>query len=163
MGRRHSPGEAATFTVTASPGEKLSLATMFVPSNDGFYGPADGIALFQNGSPVSGNVTSQIGLYDAGTKQNQKLFGPATKPMRPHANYGPSESKPVRALRQVNDGNYYPANSSVIKVTVTAMPIGGAATGGGSTSGVEDLGLFAVGGAAVIAGGVAFAARKRLG
>lgn len=42
------------------------------------------------------------------------------------------------------------------------MPDGGVATGGGSTSGVEDLGLIAAGAAALVAsGGVALVARRR--
>ena len=32
-----APGESATFTFTASPGDKLQLMTMFVQSNDWFY------------------------------------------------------------------------------------------------------------------------------
>jgi hypothetical protein len=67
------PNNAYEFTVEATPGDYLSLATMFVQSNDLFYGPTGtGIALFNAaGSPVSGDVTDQIELWDAGTEVNQ--------------------------------------------------------------------------------------------
>ena len=44
---------------------------------------------------------------------------------------------------------------------LSSMPSGGVATGTGSTSGIEDLGLFAVGGGLLAAGGAAFALRRR--
>ncbi|MGH3321913.1 MAG: CHRD domain-containing protein [Streptosporangiaceae bacterium] len=50
--------------------------------------------------------------------------------------------------------------------TVSAMPAGGVQTGGGSTAGTEDAGLFAVGGALVIAAGAGLgtiAYRRRVG
>lgn len=34
------PGDAYEFEVVAAPGQRLSLATMFVQSNDGFFAPA---------------------------------------------------------------------------------------------------------------------------
>jgi hypothetical protein len=44
----------------------------------------------------------------------------------------------------------------------TPLPSGGVATGGGSTSGVEDLALLAVGGALLVAAGAVFALRRRV-
>src|SRR6516164_5896378 len=54
------PGGA--FEFTAKPGERLTIATMFVQSNDLFYAPREeGIALFDaSGKPIAGDVTSQI-------------------------------------------------------------------------------------------------------
>lgn len=43
---------------------------------------------------------------------------------------------------------------------LVAMPVGGAATGIGSTAGIEDKGLFAVGGVAVLFAGVILANRR---
>jgi hypothetical protein len=56
-----SSGESYTFTLTAEPGDKLSLLTMFVQSNDWFYSTHNddsGISLFdESGAPVSGDVS----------------------------------------------------------------------------------------------------------
>lgn len=53
------------------------------------------------------------------------------------------------------------ATSPTLCGVLSAMPSGGVATGTGSTSGVEDLGLFALGGGLIAAGGM-FAARRRV-
>jgi hypothetical protein len=46
---------------------------MMGQSNDWFYGPSDsGIELFKNGKPISGDITSQIILWNAGTEVNQE-------------------------------------------------------------------------------------------
>ena len=68
------PGGAYEFTFFAAPGMRLSFANMFVPSNDFFYAPdGTGIALFDDmGMPVSGDVTSQVMLWDAGSEVNQE-------------------------------------------------------------------------------------------
>ena len=55
------------------PGDRLSLTTMMGQSNDWFYAPVEsGIPLFENGNPISGDITSQIILWDAGTEVNQE-------------------------------------------------------------------------------------------
>ena len=68
------PGQAFEFKVTAKPGERLSIASMFAQSNDLFYAPREeGIALFDaSGKPIRGDVTSQILLWDAGTEVNEE-------------------------------------------------------------------------------------------
>ncbi len=58
------------FDFQATPGSKLSFATMQVVSNDWFYAPAGvGIDLFENGNPVTGDITNQIYLWDSGTEE----------------------------------------------------------------------------------------------
>jgi hypothetical protein len=116
-----TPGETATFALTAAPGDRLSFATMFVTSNDLFFAPGEeGISLFKDGEPVDGNVTSQIELWDAGTEQNQKGVGPDAKPNQAlvATDVGPKEDKPVRPISEVDGPNEYPAVADVIKVTV---------------------------------------------
>ncbi|UCC84797.1 MAG: spondin domain-containing protein [Gemmatimonadota bacterium] len=113
------PGQSYSFTVTATPGAKLSLATMFVQSNDLFYAPdEEGIALFSmGGSPVSGDVTSQFMLWDAGTEVNQEPgIGLDQAPRQSAPDSGAEENGTVRL---VNDGYTYPSVSDVIRVTVT--------------------------------------------
>ena len=52
------------------------------------------------------------------------------------------------------------ATSPALCGALTSMPTGGAATGGGATSGVENLWLFAAGGAALAAAGGALVLRR---
>lgn len=116
------PGMSASFTVTAEPGAKLSFATMFVPSNDAFYGPAAGIALFDDrGEPVSGDVTGQVAAYDAGTEVNQEFYGPATKPMQPRPDFGTPEGSVVKPVGEVEGPQSYPPSAQVIRVTVSVV------------------------------------------
>lgn len=53
------------------------------------------------------------------------------------------------------------ATSPALCGTLTAMPTGGVDTGGGSTGGIENLGLLALGGGLVAAGGGIAVARRR--
>jgi hypothetical protein len=106
------------FEVKARPGDHLSFATMFVQSNDKFYAPADGnIALFDAaGKPVSGDLTSLVRLYDAGTEKNELPgAGPNQAPRQKAMNQGTDEGGNVRLA---NDGFTYPAVNGVIKLTV---------------------------------------------
>ncbi|MEL7155373.1 MAG: spondin domain-containing protein [Actinomycetota bacterium] len=67
------PGSSYSFTVTAAPGQRLSFATMLVQSNDWFLAPMpEGIALYDDaGAPISGDITDQIHVFDAGTEIDQ--------------------------------------------------------------------------------------------
>lgn len=57
----------------AVPGTKLNFATMQVVSNDWFFGPTGaGINLFENGVPVTGDITDQIYLWDSGTEEEDE-------------------------------------------------------------------------------------------
>lgn len=115
------PGDAYEFYVTAKPNDYLNFATMFIQSNDLFVGPlAEGIALFdQNRNPISGDVTAQNFLWDAGTEVNETPgVGPNQAPRQSGPNTGPDENGVVQI---VNDGYTYPAVSEVIKITVTAL------------------------------------------
>lgn len=63
------PGESASFTVTAAPGDRLQIATMFAQSNDWFFAfGGAGLDMFTGATPVSGDVTPQIVILDAGTE-----------------------------------------------------------------------------------------------
>ena len=114
------PGGAYEFTVVAVPGDRLSFATMFVQSNDLFYAPdGAGIALFHSdGTPVSGDVTAQVMLWDAGTEVNQEPgVGPDQAPRQAGPNTGPDEGG---AVQIVSDEFSYPDTSATIRVTITA-------------------------------------------
>ncbi len=117
-----APGGAFEFTVEALPGEKLSLATMFVPSNDLFYAPGpNGIPLFDaSGTPRNGDVTGEVELWDAGTEPNgQPGFGPDQAPAQGSPDQGADEGGVVRRIGNVDDGYAYPTVSDSISVSVT--------------------------------------------
>ena len=116
------PGGAYEFRVTAKPGERLTIAMMFAQSNDLFYAPReDGIALFDaGGKPISGDVTSQILLWDAGTEVNEEPgLGPNTGPLQPAPHTGRPEHGVVQPIGEVKDGFHYPSVADVLRVTVT--------------------------------------------
>lgn len=67
------PGESISFQFSAAKGQALSFATMYGWSNDLFFAPENpGIKLYQdNGTPIEGDVSAQIKLWDNGTRINQ--------------------------------------------------------------------------------------------
>jgi hypothetical protein len=116
------PGESYTFEVSADPSAdpKLSLATMFVQSNDLFYAPdPSGISLLADGEPVTGDVTGELALWDAGTEVNQPPGeGGDQAPRQDGPDTGEDEDGVVRP---VDDEFEYPSTEEVIEVTLTQM------------------------------------------
>ncbi|MDE2811364.1 MAG: spondin domain-containing protein [Gemmatimonadota bacterium] len=115
-----TPGNAYEFTFVARPGDRLSFATMYVQSNDLFLAPGEtGIALFtDDGLPISGDITDQIGLWDAGTEVNEEPgVGENQAPRQAGANTGADEGG---AVRLVDDGFTYPAVTDIVRITVTS-------------------------------------------
>jgi hypothetical protein len=113
-----TPGGAYEFTFSAAPGMKLSFTMMFGQSNDLFYAPDSAIALFDaKGQPVSGDITSRLVLWDAGTEVNQEPgVGTDQAPRQKAPNTGQSESKNIAPVK---DGFTYPKTSEVLRVTIT--------------------------------------------
>ncbi len=115
------PGSSFRVELSASPGERLSLATMLGQSNDLFYafGP-EGIALFDaNGQPISGDVSSALALWDAGTEVNEYPgAGPNQAPRQSAPGAGPAEGGVVHL---VDDGYTYPEPTDILRVTITPM------------------------------------------
>ncbi len=113
------PGDVYEVHFTADPGDKLSLATMLMQSNDLIFGPRDGrLELFGgDGRPVQGDITAKFELYDAGTEVNEDpKFGPNVGLNQTRLNQGNSEALPVRL---VDDGFAYPSATTVLKITIT--------------------------------------------
>ena len=113
-----APGAAYSFDFNAAPGQSLSFATMFVQSNDLFYAPDEaGIALYaEDGSPISGDVTDQIALWDGGTEVNQE---PGTGSEQPPRQAGPDTGEAEAGVVQlVDDGFSYPAVGGHIQVSI---------------------------------------------
>ena len=109
------PGGSYSFSFNASKGHKLSFATMFVKSNDLFYGPSDeGLDLFDGDTPLTGDITSMISLWDAGKEVNEEPGMGANQPLNQSgANTGTDENGNVM---MVNDGFTYPEVNENIKV-----------------------------------------------
>ncbi|MEM6292185.1 MAG: spondin domain-containing protein [Myxococcota bacterium] len=115
------PGNAYAFQFDAEPGYAVSFATMFIQSNDLFYGPdSSGIALFdEDGNPRSGDITDEVTLWDAGTEDNQwPGAGPDQAPRQAGPDTGGGRSGNVRL---VDDGFTYPADDQVIRVTLSVV------------------------------------------
>jgi len=117
------PGDSYEFTVTAGPGMKLFMTMMFGQSNDWFYAPgANGIALFDaKGMPVSGDITNQLYLWDAGTEKDEEIgIGPNQGPRQKAPNTGEDEHGVVH---RVKDARWAGKNAEFFRITIT--PEGG--------------------------------------
>lgn len=121
-----TPGKEYEFTIHAGRSQNLSFATMLAATNDLFFGPDDsGIPLYdENGDPISGDVTDQVYLWDAGTEVNEEpAVGPNTVTNQPDVNTGEDENGNVLMIGDVTTGFDfdYPATSEIIQVTITHM------------------------------------------
>jgi len=114
------PGDSFEFTVTAMPGMKLFMTQMFGQSNDWFYSPgANGIALFDSkGNAVSGDITNQLYLWDAGTEKDEEIgIGPNQGPRQKGMNTGEAENGVVH---RVKDARWAGRNAEYFRITITA-------------------------------------------
>jgi hypothetical protein len=112
-----TPGQSYEFELSASPGQSLSLAWMFGQSNDLFYSNERPIALFAGGKPVSGDMTAQISLWDAGTEVNEEPgLGPNQAPRQKSPDDGIVEKQSVAHVR---DRYTYPPTGQVLRLTIT--------------------------------------------
>lgn len=67
LGAPVGPGGAVTVELVARPGDRLSVVTMLVCTNDGITGLSAGRL------PTSGSLTYDIAAYDAGTEVNTEV------------------------------------------------------------------------------------------
>lgn len=115
------PGSGYTFEVTGAPGDHLSLASMFGASNDWVAATdPEGIALFDAaGMPLSGDVSSELSLWDVGTEQSEEPgVGPDTGPQQAAPNTGAEDSD--RSVRKVGSAYATPLPTHLM-VTVTPI------------------------------------------
>ncbi len=124
-------GAAYEFSFYAGPSTvpgtttKLSFATMFVASNDLFYAPlGSGITLYEDGEPISGDITDQVFLWDAGTEVNE---APGSESQPPTNMGGEDEGGVVQLLDETTEGGLlvpnvdvaYPLVNEAIKVMIS--------------------------------------------
>ena len=112
------PGGAYEFSFNAEPGMKLSLAMMFGQSNDWFYAfDANGIHLFEGNKPISGDVTSKLILYDAGSEKDEEIgIGPNQGPRQKTPNTGDDEKGVVHKAKT---SVYFNKTAELFRVTIT--------------------------------------------
>lgn len=119
------PGGSYSFTVFAQPGYNLAFSIMFVQSNDWIYTFSQGgMPLFKNGSPVNGDVTNAILLYDVGSEVDQFPGAGLDQVIRQSGpDTGANDENNV--LRRLNfddtDPFEIPPTNQVVKVTVTPI------------------------------------------
>jgi len=115
-------GAAYEVTVSAASGDRLSLTVMMGQSNDWFYAPPEsGIELYKNGKAISGDITSQLSMWNAGTEVDQEPgIGSEQGPRQKAPNTGKAENGVVT---KVQDGKAYSKPSEVMRITINpAMP-----------------------------------------
>jgi hypothetical protein len=123
------PGAAYEIPFTAGTNQRVSFVAMLGQSNDWFFAPkAEGIALYDAaGNPRSGDVTSEIYLFDAGSEIDQEpAVGNATGPKQSAPDFG--DPDPIAMVRQLGkvvpltDGGTFtlPSISKMIKVSLVA-------------------------------------------
>lgn len=114
-----APGQQVSVEISAAQGDVLGLATMFVESNDLFFATSPtGVALFdsESGDPISGDITDQVFLWDAGTEINESLgSGPNQAPRQAAPNSGETEHGIVTAFADENA----PVVAAYLRATIT--------------------------------------------
>lgn len=116
------PGGQYQFSFSAEDGDYLSLTTMFVQSNDWVYSlTSEGIPLFVNGIAQNCDLSSLVGLYDAGTEADEYAGAGLFQVIR---QMGPNsgDADPDVNVRRIDPSELanIPANAEVIKVTISA-------------------------------------------
>jgi hypothetical protein len=111
------PGQSVSFTFSAAKNQRLSFATMYGWSNDLFFAPANpGIKLYNDdGTPITGDVSAQIKLWDNGTRVNQAPGMSVT-----HPGTAETTSQNIKEVMGTDGyGNTYLPASSLMKVSLT--------------------------------------------
>ncbi len=100
----------------ASPGQLLTAACMFGPSND-TIAAAPGFALFDGETPRSGDMSANFGFYDLGVEENEEPGFGANQPA--HGTGGVAEHQPITRINGSDSrGNPYPELSTLLRVTL---------------------------------------------
>lgn len=108
------PGQSTSFQFSAAKGEAVTFATMYGWSNDMFFAPANpGIQVYDtDGNPIEGDVSSQIKLWDNGTRINQKPGAGVNHP-------GVADNQKITEVDGMDaQGNTYLPASKLVKATL---------------------------------------------
>lgn len=108
------PGQSVAIQFSAAKGEAISFATMYGWSNDLFFAPANpGILVYDaTGNPIEGDVSSQVKLWDNGTRINQVPGAAVNHP-------GVADNQNIAEVNGTDaQGNTYLPASSLVKATL---------------------------------------------
>jgi hypothetical protein len=108
------PGESVAIRFSAAKGEALTFVTMYGWSNDLFFAPDNpGIKVYDDkGTPLEGDVSSQIKLWDNGTRINQVPGEAVSHP-------GTADNQKVTQVDGTDaQGNAYVDGSKLVKATL---------------------------------------------
>jgi len=112
------PGEAYSFSLDATAGDYFSMASMLVETNDWYVG-VQAIPLFQNNKPLTGEITQNLRVYDAGTEVDEyPQLGPNQRTRQSGANVGPSEGAIL--VTESDESFKIPDIRKMIRVTLRA-------------------------------------------
>jgi hypothetical protein len=110
------PGQSVSFSFSAAKNQRLTFATMYGWSNDLFFAPENpGIALYnEDGTPITGDVSAQVKLWDNGTRVNQ---APGADVSHPGA--AETATKNIKEVNGTDDyGHAYLPASQLMKLTL---------------------------------------------
>ncbi|GGN13031.1 hypothetical protein GCM10010967_56370 [Dyadobacter beijingensis] len=110
------PGQSVSFSFSAAKNQRLTFATMYGWSNDLFFAPENpGIRLYEdNGTPITGDVSAQVKLWDNGTRVNA-----APGMALSHPGAAEAMQKPVREVKGMDDyGHAFLPSSQLMKVSL---------------------------------------------
>jgi hypothetical protein len=110
------PGQSVSFSFSAAKNQRLTFATMYGWSNDLFFAPENpGIKLYNDdGSPITGDVSAQMKLWDNGTRVNQTPGAAVV-----HPGTAETMAKNIKEVNGMDDyGNSYLAASKLMQVSL---------------------------------------------
>ncbi|MBT1708838.1 spondin domain-containing protein [Fulvivirgaceae bacterium PWU5] len=110
------PGQSVSFSFSAAKNQRLTFATMYGWSNDLFFAPENpGITLYnEDGTPITGDVSSQVRLWDNGTRVNQTPGADVS-----HPGAAETATKNIKEVNGTDDyGHAYLPASQLMKLTL---------------------------------------------
>jgi hypothetical protein len=117
------PGISASFEIDAAADRRVSMASMFIQSNDVLLATVpEGIALELAVGEML-DVTDSFALWDAGTEVNEEPGVGATQaPRQPAPQTGAAEGGDVARIDGTDAAGFaYPATDSFVRVTVVGL------------------------------------------
>lgn len=108
------PGQSVSFSFSAAKNQRLTFATMYGWSNDLFFAPENpGIRLYgDDGTPVTGDVSAQVKLWDNGSRVNAAPGMALSHP-------GTAEATPIKEVKGTDDyGHAFLPASQLMSVSL---------------------------------------------